>query len=255
MTSNIQLKGRCPTTNITINGKLVPALLDTGNEVTTVTDTWANKHLQGLKKQNCHLALPGDNRNRHLGQQTPTGLTEAELPSGSARCRWHRDSQRRNRHRQPQCPWPAMPRSAHLQRQGTHRPVHPATQKASVSSGGHEHSGHLSLQGPRHSTLPESNRQGSLARPHLHKTVGTDDLPLHHPSKLHGHRSCHREPADHFSPDGFALGTATPWGPDGDPDPCQQGTIEALHPGGQPDPRRLSPASTDSHSSLTCCGA
>ena len=59
MTSKTQLKGRCPTINITINGKLVPALLDTGSEVTTVTDTWANKHLQGLKRQNCHLALRG----------------------------------------------------------------------------------------------------------------------------------------------------------------------------------------------------
>ena len=59
VTSKTQLKGHCPTTNITINGKLVPALLDTGSEVTTVTDTWANKNLQGLKRQNCHLALRG----------------------------------------------------------------------------------------------------------------------------------------------------------------------------------------------------
>ena len=59
MTSNTQLKGRCPTTEITINGKKVPALLDTGSEVTTVTETWASQHLLGLKRQNCHLALRG----------------------------------------------------------------------------------------------------------------------------------------------------------------------------------------------------
>ena len=59
VTSKTQLKGRCPTTNININGKLVPALLDTDSDVTTVTDTWANKHLQGLRRQNCHLALRG----------------------------------------------------------------------------------------------------------------------------------------------------------------------------------------------------
>ena len=175
--------------------------------------------------------------------------------TGSARRRWDKRLLRWNHHRRRQCPWPAMQRCAHLQRQGTHRPVHPATQKAAAGSGGHEHSGHLSLQGPRHPTLPGSSSQGSPARPHLHKRAGKDNLQLRRPSKLDCHRSCHREPADHLSPAGFTLGTATPWGSDGDPDPCQQGPLKSLHPGGQPDTRRLPPASTKSHSSLTCCGA
>ena len=51
------LTGKCPTTTILTSGQEVPALLDAGSEVTTVTETWATAHLQDLLLQQAFLKL------------------------------------------------------------------------------------------------------------------------------------------------------------------------------------------------------
>ena len=40
------LTERCPTVDVHINGKEVKALIDTGSEVTTVTERWVQENLQ-----------------------------------------------------------------------------------------------------------------------------------------------------------------------------------------------------------------
>ena len=42
----VGLTGRCPTVDVHINGKEVKALVDTGSEVTTVTERWVQENLQ-----------------------------------------------------------------------------------------------------------------------------------------------------------------------------------------------------------------
>ena len=51
------LTGQRPTATVTINGHEVTAQLDTGSEVTTVTETWAAAHLQNLPLQQAYLKL------------------------------------------------------------------------------------------------------------------------------------------------------------------------------------------------------
>ena len=38
--------GRCPTVDIVMNGRKVRGLIDTGSEVTTVTERWVAENLQ-----------------------------------------------------------------------------------------------------------------------------------------------------------------------------------------------------------------
>ena len=42
----VGLTGRCLTVDVYINGKEVKALVNTGSEVTTVTDRWVQENLQ-----------------------------------------------------------------------------------------------------------------------------------------------------------------------------------------------------------------
>ena len=51
------LTGHCPTTTITVNGREAAALLDTGSEVTTLTETWAAARLRNLSLQQAYLKL------------------------------------------------------------------------------------------------------------------------------------------------------------------------------------------------------
>ncbi|KAK7103788.1 hypothetical protein V1264_018620 [Littorina saxatilis] len=51
------LTGQCPTADISINGRPAEAQLDTGSEVTTVTDTWVAQHLAHCDISACHVTL------------------------------------------------------------------------------------------------------------------------------------------------------------------------------------------------------
>lgn len=42
----VELTGRCPTVNIDVNGRQLRAIIDTGSEVTTVTERWVQENLQ-----------------------------------------------------------------------------------------------------------------------------------------------------------------------------------------------------------------
>ncbi len=41
------LRGQCPETLMEVDGKAVMAVIDTGSEVSTVTEAWFNEHLRG----------------------------------------------------------------------------------------------------------------------------------------------------------------------------------------------------------------
>ena len=55
------MTSKCPTTTILMSGHEVAALLDTGSEVTTVTETWAAAHLQDRSLQQAFLTLRAAN--------------------------------------------------------------------------------------------------------------------------------------------------------------------------------------------------
>ena len=54
---NVELYSDCPNTVIHVQGVPVRALIDTGSQVTTVTETWAKQYMAQTPKENCHLTL------------------------------------------------------------------------------------------------------------------------------------------------------------------------------------------------------
>ena len=52
-----RLVGGCPTATVSINGREVSALLDTGSEVTTITQAWVKQHLGDVSLQTCRLTV------------------------------------------------------------------------------------------------------------------------------------------------------------------------------------------------------
>lgn len=53
----VGLTGECPTQKIRLNGHLLDALIDTGSEVTTVTNAWVKKHLGEEVLRPSHVRL------------------------------------------------------------------------------------------------------------------------------------------------------------------------------------------------------
>ena len=76
------LIGKCPTTTILMSGHEVAALLDTGSEVTTVTETWAAAHLQDRSLQQAFLTLRAVN-----GAEVPySGILLVDIDILGKRC-------------------------------------------------------------------------------------------------------------------------------------------------------------------------
>ena len=60
--SQRRLRGQCPESRMEVEGKQVVAVIDTGSEVSTVTEAWFNEHLRGLPLQQTHwLSLKAAN--------------------------------------------------------------------------------------------------------------------------------------------------------------------------------------------------
>ena len=69
------LAGECPTTTCTIQGIPVSALIDTGSEVTTITEAWASQHLRHLPREDCFVKLRAVN-----GAEVPySGISMVDL--------------------------------------------------------------------------------------------------------------------------------------------------------------------------------
>lgn len=80
----VRLKGRCPETVMKIDGAEVRAIVDTGSEVTTVTEAWYRRHLFNSQlRQNNWLTLKAAN-----GLDIPyLGLLDGEVCIYGRTCR------------------------------------------------------------------------------------------------------------------------------------------------------------------------
>ena len=78
------LRGSCPVSTMTIEGQKIPALVDTGSEVSTITETVYRRKFGGLRLQSAHwLSLKAAN-----GLDIPyLGLLEAQVTVFGGSCR------------------------------------------------------------------------------------------------------------------------------------------------------------------------
>ena len=53
--------GDCPVTNVIIQGKAVQAMLDTGSQITTITDEWARENLRNIEEEESFFKIKAVN--------------------------------------------------------------------------------------------------------------------------------------------------------------------------------------------------